>query len=141
MRNAVKKSEESNGIIYGINKTEMTKILVLTIIIVLGLSNRIYITGYLKNSNKTKHILTSDRQIILMVKNTIIAETITDSTSYYELDFLDIYNIQDTINIYYLAGVNQQDTILLKSINTFTSNTPKIDLYVPTNPTFKNRPK
>ena len=85
--------------------------------------------------------MTSDRQIILMVKNTIIAETITDSTSYYELDFLDIYNIQDTINIYYLAGVNQQDTILLKSINTFTSNTPKIDLYVPTNPTFKNRPK
>lgn len=109
------------------------------IILVFGFTNRIYITGHFKNTNKAKHILTNNRKIILMVKNSIVAESKTDSTSYYELDFLDIYSIKDTINIYYIAGNNNQDTILLKSINSFSSDTPLIDLYVPTNPIFKNR--
>lgn len=109
------------------------------IISVFGFTNRIYITGHFKNTNKVKHILTNNRKIILMVKNSIVAESKTDRASYYELDFLDIYSVKDTINIYYLAGNNQQDTILLKSINSFFSDTPIIDLYVPTNPKYKNR--
>lgn len=115
----------------------MTKIITVVIMSLFGLTNRVYISGHFKNTDKANPVVTSNRQILLMVKNTVVAETKTDHAGYYELEFLDIYSIKDTFHLYYIAGKDRKDTLLLKSIATFSSDHPVIDLYVPKKPTKK----
>lgn len=103
----------------------------ISIFIPLLFSTTIYITGHLKNDAiNEKPFNVSGKQIIVKVKNKVIAKSKTDKKGNFDIQFtVDSFD-ERAFDFYVIYKV---DTLFIKSINEFESDTPDLILYVNTN--------
>jgi hypothetical protein len=91
------------------------------------LTTNVYITGRLSSEKGT----VSGKEIILKTGGKTIANAITKQDGSYEMTFLDTYAQSEPLK-FYLVGKSKRDLVLLKTVATLESDTPVIDLVIPT---------
>ncbi len=94
------------------------------------LSTTIYVTGHLKNAPGNKNAFNvGGKRVLVKVNKDIIAQCKTDKAGNFSLSFID--NPKYISYDFFL--VTSSDTLLLRSISSFDSDSPELTFFVKTN--------
>jgi uncharacterized protein YfaS (alpha-2-macroglobulin family) len=88
-------------------------------------TNETFVTGHLKS--KIGKYSTKHKVILVKYKGNILSSATTDNQGNFNLHFN--MSIEDTASVYFYYQ-NAKDTILLKSMKRFESDTPEITFYI-----------